>query len=180
MMKRLFCILLSLVMLMSVSFALAEDTADAAAEAETAEVISDEPVLLVTVNGQEIQSDNDYLLYMQSNYLNWANSNGYDTSDASLITAVNQQSLYDTIGYFLVLQKGKELGLDQFTDDEKSAFDEEGEMNLFKKKRTPLMRTRRLPVPMRKLSCFLTMVMTKPATSRNTVIRLSITQSISV
>ena len=93
MMKRLFCILLSLVMLMSVSFALAEDTADAAAEAETAEVISDEPVLLVTVNGQEIQSDNDYLLYMQSNYLNWANSNGYDTSDASLITAVNQQSL---------------------------------------------------------------------------------------
>ncbi|QTE72090.1 peptidylprolyl isomerase [Clostridiales bacterium FE2011] len=122
MMKRLFCILLSLVMLMSVSFALAEDTADAAAEAETAEVISDEPVLLVTVNGQEIQSDNDYLLYMQSNYLNWASSSGYDTSDASLITAVNQQSLYDTIGYFLVLQKGKELGLDQFTDDDKAAF----------------------------------------------------------
>ena len=120
MMKRLFCILLSLVMLMSISFALAEDTADAAAE--TAEVISDEPVLLVTVNGQGIQSDNDYLLYMQSNYLNWASSSGYDTSDASLITAVNQQSLYDTIGYFLVLQKGKELGLDQFTDDEKAAF----------------------------------------------------------
>jgi len=120
MMKRLFCILLSLVMLMSISFALAEDTADAAAE--TAEAVSDEPVLLVTVNGQEIQSDNDYLLYMQSNYLNWAYSNGYDTSDASLITAVNQQSLYDTIGYFLVLQKGKELGLDQFTDEEKDAF----------------------------------------------------------
>ena len=122
MMKRLFCILLSLVMLISVSFALAEDTADAAAEAETAEVVSEEPVLLVTVNGEEIRSDNDYLLYMQSNYLNWAYSNGYDTDDASLVTAVNQQSLYDTIGYFLVLQKGKELGLDQFTDDEKAAF----------------------------------------------------------
>ena len=122
MMKRLFCILLSLVMLISVSFALAEDTADAAAEAETAEVVSEEPVLLVTVNGEEIRSDNDYLLYMQSNYLNWAYSNGYDTDDASLVTAVNQQSLYDTIGYFLALQKGKELGLDQFTDDEKAAF----------------------------------------------------------
>ena len=122
MMKRLFCILLSLVMLISVSFALAEDTADAAAEAETAEVVSEEPVLLVTVNGEEIRSDNDYLLYMQSNYLNWASSNGYDTDDASLVTAVNQQSLYDTIGYFLALQKGKELGLDQFTDDEKAAF----------------------------------------------------------
>lgn len=113
MMKRLFCIMLSLVMLMSISFALAEDTAAD---------VSDEPVLLVTVNGQEIQSDNDYLLYMQSNYLNWAYSNGYDTSDASLIAAVNQQSLSDTIGYYLVLQKGRELGLDQFTDDEKAAF----------------------------------------------------------
>ena len=123
MMKRLFCILLSLAMLMSAAFALAEDTADAAAETETAEVLSGEPVLLVTVNGEEIKSDNDYLLYMQSNYLNWAYSNGYDTDDASLITAVNQQSLYDTMGYFLVLQKGRELGLDQFTDEEKAAFE---------------------------------------------------------
>ena len=122
MMKRLFCILLALAMLMSVSFALAEDTADAAAETETAEVVSEEPVLLVTVNGEEIKNDNDYLLYMQSNYMNWAASNGYDTEDASLLTAINQQSLYDTIGYFLVLQKGKELGLDQFTDEEKDAF----------------------------------------------------------
>ena len=120
MMKRLFCILLSLVMLMSISFALAEDTADAAAE--TAEVLSADPVLLVTVNGEEIKSDNDYLLYTQSNYLNWAYSNGYDTEDASLITAVNRQSLYETIGYFLILQKGKELGLDQFTDEEKANF----------------------------------------------------------
>ena len=106
MMKRLFCILLALAMLMSVSFALAEDTADAAAETETAEVVSEEPVLLVTVNGEEINTDNDYLLYMQSNYLNWAASQGYDTEDASLLTAINQQSLYDTIGYFLTLQKG--------------------------------------------------------------------------
>ncbi len=123
MMKRLFCILLALAMLMSVSFALAEDTADAAAETETAEVVSEEPVLLVTVNGEEIKNDNDYLLYMQSNYMNWAASNGYDTEDASLLTAINQQSLYDTIGYFLTLQKGKELGLDQFTDEEKAAFE---------------------------------------------------------
>lgn len=122
MIKRLFCILLSLVMLTAASFALAEDTADAAAETETAEVVSTDPVLLVTVNGEEILSDDDYLLYMQSNYLNWAYSNGYDTDDVSLITAVNQQSLYETIGYRLVLQKGKELGLDQFTDEDKEAF----------------------------------------------------------
>ena len=123
MMKRLFCILLALAMLMSVSFALAEDTADAAAETETAEVVSEEPVLLVTVNGEEINTDNDYLLYMQSNYLNWAASQGYDTEDASLLTAINQQSLYDTIGYFLTLQKGKELGLDQITDEDKAGFE---------------------------------------------------------
>lgn len=122
MVKRLFCLLLSLVMLMSAAFALAEDAADTAAETETAEVLSDEPVLLVTVNGEEIRSDEDYLTYMQSQYLNWAASNGYDTTDAALISAVNQQSLYETMGYYVVLQKGREQGLDQFTEEEKAAF----------------------------------------------------------
>lgn len=121
MMKRLFCILLSLAMLISASFALAEDTADAAAE--TAEVLSDEPVLLVTVNGDEIWSNDNYLLYTQANYENYAASNGYNTADENLIKAINQQSLYETIGYRLILQKGKELGLDQITDEDKTGFE---------------------------------------------------------
>lgn len=121
MMKRLFCILLSLAMLISASFALAEDTADAAAE--TAEVLSDEPVLLVTVNGDEIWSNDNYLLYTQANYENYAASNGYNTADENLIKAINQQSLYETIGYRLILQKGKELGLDQISDEDKAGFE---------------------------------------------------------
>lgn len=121
MMKRLFCILLSLAMLTSASFALAEDTADAAAE--TAEVLSDEPVLLVTVNGDEIWSNDNYLLYTQANYENYAASNGYNTADDNLIKAINQQSLYETIGYRLILQKGKELGLDQISDEDKAGFE---------------------------------------------------------
>ncbi|MBP5725670.1 MAG: peptidylprolyl isomerase [Clostridia bacterium] len=121
MMKRLLCILLSLAMLISVSFALAEDTADAAAE--TAEVLSDEPVMLVTVNGEEIWSNNNYLLYTQANYEDWAASNGYNTEDEYLRQAINQQSLYETIAYHLILQKGKELGLDQITEEDKAGFE---------------------------------------------------------
>ena len=110
MLKRLSCILLSLALLLSFSFALAEDT-----QAEG-------PVLLVTVNGQEIRTDNDYLVYMQSNYLNWAASNGYDTGNEALAEAINRQALNDTVIYCLILQKGKEQGLDQVTDEEKAAF----------------------------------------------------------
>ena len=74
MMKRLFCILLSLMMLTAASFALAEDAAVETAAEETTVVEpaaeeTIEPVLLVTVNGEEIWSNSDYLQMILSYYL---------------------------------------------------------------------------------------------------------------
>ena len=115
MMKRLFCILMALAMLTAVSFTLAEDAAE-------------EPVLLATINGAEIWSDNDYLLYMQSVFLEWASSNGYDTSDEALITAINQQAMRETLAYNALLRKGSEMGLDQFSDADKAAFMADGKV----------------------------------------------------
>ena len=128
MMKRMFCILLTLVMLTASSFALAEDAAAVSEAAETAETAAaaDEPVLLATINGQEIWSNNEYLTYMQSNYLNWASSNGYDTSNEALITAVNQQAMQDTLAYNTILRKGIEMGLDQFSDEDTASFEAAG------------------------------------------------------
>ena len=125
MMKRIFCILLTLAMLTASSFALAEDAAAVTEAAETAETAAaaEEPVLLATINGQEIWSDNEYLTYMQSNYLNWASSNGYDTSNEALIMAINQQAMQETLAYNAILRKGSEMGLDQFTDEDKAAFE---------------------------------------------------------
>ena len=85
MMKRLFCILLSLTLLTAVSFALAEDNTEAAAVTEAAE---EEPVLLVTINGQEIRSDDDYMSRVYAYYLDTASSYGYDTSNQELLDTI--------------------------------------------------------------------------------------------
>ena len=123
MMKRFFCILLSLMLLAAAPFALAEDAAaDTAEAAEPAEA----PVLLVTVNGEEIRTDNEYLLQVRDYYLDYAQSNGYDVSDQAMIDTINAYSLLYTLRSVLVRQKAVELGLDQFTDEEKAAMEENG------------------------------------------------------
>ena len=132
MMKRLFCILLSLMLLLAAPFALAEDAAaepaaetpaeETAAEAAEAET----PVLLVTVNGEEIWSNNDYLLQVRDYYLDYASQYGYDVSDQSMIDTINAYSLQYTVRTALIRQKAAELGLDQITDEEKAAMEEEG------------------------------------------------------
>ena len=45
----------------------------------------------------------------------------WDGNEA-LAEAINRQALNDTVIYCLILQKGKEQGLDQVTDEEKAAF----------------------------------------------------------
>ena len=138
MMRRLFCILLSLMLLVFASAALGEDTpasepAETVAEEATAEEAAGEateeaaeetaetpaePVLLVTVNGEEISSDNAYLQNIISYYMDYASSYGYDTTDSDLLNTINQYSLQYTIHSVLIHQKAAELGLDQFTDEE--------------------------------------------------------------
>ena len=123
MMKRLFCILLTMAMLLAAVSALAEtaEEADAAAPAEAeaaAETV--EPVLLVTVNGTEIHSDDEYLNDVLAYYLDYAASVGYDTSSEEMLNTIRQYSLQYDIHTVLIKQKGAEFGLDQLTDEEKA------------------------------------------------------------
>lgn len=125
MMKRLFCVLLSLVMMAAAVAAFAEDaeTAEAAETVETAEVAepeTQEPELLVTVNGAEILSDNDYLQGMIEQITSDAAQNGYDTSSPDIIRQIRQLALRYTIQSTLIRQKAAELGIDQMTDAEKA------------------------------------------------------------
>ncbi len=148
MMKRLLCILLSLCMLAAASLALAEesaadsavpeagttetetaeaaDTEAAAAAEETAEAAAETPVLLATVNGKEIMSDNTFLAYMVYIYQSYAQSNGYDLTDAGITDAINQIAMQLTIRHTVECQKAADLGLDEITDADKAALENEG------------------------------------------------------
>ena len=131
MMKRLFCILLSLMMLTAASFALAEDAAveTAAEEATVAEPAAEEtiePVLLVTVNGEEIWSNNEQLQLALNSYMDYAESLGFDITEQGTLDTINWYSLVTTIRSMLIHQKAAELGVDQFTDDEKAELAEAG------------------------------------------------------
>ena len=147
MFKRFLCILLSLMLLAGMTAALAEAPATEAeapaaeaeapaaeaetpaaetkapaaeSEAEAPAAEAAEPVLLVTVNGEDIMSDNSEVNYWISYYLYQLASSGYDTSDAEMLNLVNQYSLYNTIRYFVIRQKAAELGLDQVSDEERA------------------------------------------------------------
>ena len=100
----------------------AEETADTVAE--TAETPA-EPVLLVTVNGQEIMSDNDYLNAVITQYEGQAESNGYDVTSPEIIEAIRQYSLKYTLHSTLLHQKATELGMDTITDEEKAKIEAE-------------------------------------------------------
>ena len=101
------------------------EAADASAEAaaEATEAPAAEPVLLVTVNGKEIKSDDEYLQNVISYYMDYAASYGYDTTDPSMVSMINQYSLQYTMRTILIRQKAAELGLDQLTDEEKAEID---------------------------------------------------------
>ena len=133
MFKRLLCVMLSLALLLSAAFALAEaDTAETPAPAEVtpapaeetpapanaADEVPEEPVLLVTLNGEPIMSDNSELQYWISYYLYQLSSYGYDLSDPELLNTVNQYALNTTLRVVMIKQKAAELGLDKFSEEE--------------------------------------------------------------
>ena len=121
-MNRLFCILLSLRLITAASFCSAEDAPAAVVETQAEE--TSEPVLLVTVNGDEIYTDDTYLNNVIAYYMDYASYNGYDTSSEDLVAMINQYSLVYAIRTSLVRQKAAELGMNQFTDEDKAAMKE--------------------------------------------------------
>ena len=76
-----------------------------------------------TVNGVEVSADSvamiaENLMYQYSQY-------GYDTTDESFIASVNQYALEYAVQLEVMLQKAKEKGLDQFTEEEMAAMQAE-------------------------------------------------------
>ena len=104
----------------------AEEVTEAAAETVEEATVAEptaapaEPVLLVTVNGEKIYSDDSYLNAVISYYNDYAANYGYDTSSAEMINTINQYSLMYTMRSTLIRQKAAEFGLATLTDEEKA------------------------------------------------------------
>ena len=117
--------------------ALAEEAADETAETveavETAEageaehvsILPETPVLLATVNGREIHSNDDYLAAVIAVNEEELENSGYDLTSPELIEALRQFGLDVTIQSVLLHQKAAEFGLDQFTAEETTALENE-------------------------------------------------------
>lgn len=121
MIRRFIALLTALFMLTACTAVFAESTEAPAADVAT------EPVLLVTVNGEQVFDDNSDLMEMVNYYLSSLSSNGYDITSEDLVNEVNQYSMDTVIRTIIVRQHAAEMGLDQFTDEELAAFRTEAE-----------------------------------------------------
>ena len=139
--KKLAALLLALMMILGSVSALAEatetaeavETAEAAETAETAEsaetadaadaaeeTAAAEPVLLATVNGESIMSDNSAMSQLVNYYVEYYAAQGYDTDDESFLTVVKDLGLRWAIEDALYRQKAAELGVADMTEEQKA------------------------------------------------------------
>ena len=121
MMKRVLALLLALALLAVSALSLAESAETAETEVEAAEELpKEEPTLLVTVNGTEINTDNYDLNYWIEYYLYMLSSSGYDTSSEALLAEVNAYSLENAVNFVILRQKAQEMGIGQMSEEERA------------------------------------------------------------
>ena len=118
-MKVLTAALLALMLLAGSLSALAEGT-ETAVVADLTETASEEPVLLASVNGDEVWSNNEALNQLVDYYLQYYASYGYNTSDPSMMTYLQGVGLEWAIEASLYDQKAKELGISGMTEEQKA------------------------------------------------------------
>ena len=92
--------------------------------AETAE--ASEPVLLVTVNGEEITDANADLQELVNYYSSYYSSYGYDPTEASLQTIFKATGLDWAIESALYRQKAEKLGITELSADEMAKLEADG------------------------------------------------------
>ena len=97
-----------------------QDTADAAVVADLSAAEAEEPVLLVSVNGDEIWSNNENIQGLINYYLSFYSSYGYDTADPDLNAYLRAQGLSWAIDSALYAQKAAELQVPEMTDEQKA------------------------------------------------------------
>ena len=131
--NRLAALLLAMMVALCGVSALAESTEDAAtiavvgenteaAAEETAEAVEEaaEPVMLATVNGEEIWSNNKAMQELLSYYGEYYAAYGYDTSDPSLQSYLKSAGLQWAIEDALYRQKAQELNVAEITEEQKA------------------------------------------------------------
>ena len=100
----------------------AAEEAVPAEEATEATPAEQPAVLLATIDGEEIWSDNELLKSAYDYYTELAESYGYDLENQDILSLVRQSAMYQPIQRKLVTEKAAELGLDSVTDEEKENF----------------------------------------------------------
>ena len=105
--------------------ALAEEASDVTAQAEEVSILPADPVLLATVNGTEIKTDDDYLAAFINYNANLLEEDGYDLTSPEIIEYLRQYGLYISIQNTLLHQKAAEYSLDQFTEEETASVEAE-------------------------------------------------------
>ena len=94
------------------------ETADASASTETPAA---EPVLLATVNGQEIRSDNKAMQDLISYYTEFYASYGYDTTDPGMQSMFQAVGLEWAVESVLYSQKAQELNVPDMTEEQRAS-----------------------------------------------------------
>ena len=121
--KTLTALLLAVMLLAgSLAGALAEEAAVVADLTETTEEA--EPVLLASVNGEEIWSNNEEMQELIDYYLSYYSSNGYDTSDQMLNNYLKAAGLNWAIESVLYHQKAEELGVSEIGEEQRAKLEE--------------------------------------------------------
>lgn len=118
--SRLLALLLTLALCaVPVLGAFAEAAAtDAPTETAEATATADPNEVMATVNGVSITRST--VENIASNLMSSYSQYGYDTTDASLVTMINQYAMDYAIQLELMSEKAVEWGFDQFTDEEKA------------------------------------------------------------
>ena len=96
----------------------AEEATEAPTEAPTP---TPEPVLLATVNGEEIWSDNENLQVAMDYYVDLAESYGMDTSSDDVISLLQQYSMEYAQETAVIYQKAAEFGFSATEEDKVQA-----------------------------------------------------------
>ena len=119
--RMLTAVLTALVLLAGSLMGAAAEGTDAAVVADLTE--AEEPVLLVSVNGDEIWSNHEQMLRLQDSYLGFYSSYGYDTSDPELQAFVKAACLEWAVDDALYQQKAAELKVADMTEEQKAALE---------------------------------------------------------
>ncbi len=127
-MRTLLCLTAALVLSLSCALGETAETTEAPAAEEQAAATEAAPVLLVTVNGEEITDQNPHFIKFFEAASNAYAQSGYDTTDPALKSFLQYLAMEYATESFLYRQKAAELGItdrqEEFRTEAKADWDD--------------------------------------------------------